>query len=69
LPSSGSGQSTCTVRRYRSPAFSITRRDAVFTAMVVATTSSAPRLVNASRTSARAPSVANPRPQALRRSR
>ena len=47
----------------------MTRREPVFTAMVVATTSRAPRPVNARRTSARAPSVAYPCPQALRRSR
>jgi hypothetical protein len=60
VPASGSGQPTCTVRAYRSPAFSRTRRDRVLTAMVVATSSSMPRLVNARPASARAPSVAYP---------
>jgi hypothetical protein len=47
----------------------MTRREPVFTVMVVATTSRTPRSVNARRTRARAPSVAYPFPQALRRSR
>ena len=47
----------------------MTRREPVFTAMVVATTSRTPKPANARRTRARAPSVAYPRPQALRRSR
>ena len=37
LPGKGSGQSTETVRAYFKPIFSITRRDAWFTAIVVAT--------------------------------
>ncbi|WP_244615690.1 hypothetical protein [Stackebrandtia albiflava] len=69
VPGSGSSNSSWKVRTYRSPHFSITRRDARLTDMVCAVTRSAARSVNARSTSAVPPSVANPPPQASRRNR
>ena len=57
------------VRTKRSPAFSITRREPVLTAIVDACTRRAPSSVNAWSISARLPSVAYPWPHAARTSR
>jgi hypothetical protein len=53
-----SGHSWRNVRTYLSPAFSITRREAVFTAIVSATTRRTPSSVKPLRIRAREPSVA-----------
>jgi len=58
------GQHPWNVRTKRSPAFSVTRREPAFAAIVVATTRSTPSSVNPFSTSATAPSVASPHPPA-----
>ena len=68
-PGTDTGQSATKARTRRIPDFSITLREAVFTAMVEATTRCTPNSVNPLAIRARDPSVAYPFPQAAWRSR
>ena len=68
-PRSGRACGWWKVRTSRRPAFSITRRDAVLTAIVPATTRSTPCSVKPARISAHEPSVPYPLPHADHRSR